>query len=59
MLRKMQMMIIPWNICKENIFMSFYAKVDFLGQMLTLLTFFPKNAKWCQKGKNENIMGQN
>jgi hypothetical protein len=39
---KMTMMIMQWKICKENDFMSFCAKVDFLGQGLTfgqLLTF--------------------
>jgi hypothetical protein len=41
MSRKMKMMIMQMEKCKENDFMSFYAKVDFLGQMFTfLLTFF-------------------
>jgi hypothetical protein len=31
MSRKMKIMIMPWNICKENDLMSLYAKVDFLG----------------------------
>jgi hypothetical protein len=35
MQRKMKIMIMQWKICKENIFMSFYAKVDFLVQRLT------------------------
>jgi hypothetical protein len=33
--RKMKMMIMQIELCKENDFMSFYAKVDFLGQKLT------------------------
>jgi hypothetical protein len=32
---KMKMMTMQMKICKENNFMSFYAKIDFLGQRLT------------------------
>jgi hypothetical protein len=35
---------------KENNFMGFYAKVDFLGQRLTFVDFFSKNCKQMEKG---------
>jgi hypothetical protein len=56
---KIKIKIMPWKIWKENIFMSFYAKVDFLGskvdflgQQLTFVDFFLKYAQCWQKGKN-------
>jgi hypothetical protein len=55
----MTMMIMQWKICKENDFMSFCAKVDFLGQGLTfgqLLTFVDFFSKFFECMKKKHIL---
>jgi hypothetical protein len=40
----MKIMIMPCKICKENIFMSFYAKIDF-SKKCKIMARWKKNVK--------------